>query len=239
MNNVRGQRWRVSSPKTVSVSTFRSIVESLVDFMPGLETTKRSLRARAIADGQLRDLEGEDCWKVYQPFVLLKIEHLQIELTLHKNETSSCELHVEFQKNHIFLSVSDIGTGWRDAVFEEAERKLKSFGLFKGEWLNKLTYTISRLQNVFLVLGAGLLISPPNTKINLTYFAISLLATGIIPIIGDIFRLYFPKKPAFVLEERVPFHLVSIEKAALWIGIISGMVTLLKEFISLLNGAGN
>lgn len=61
----------------------------MTDLMPGLEPTDRSLRARAIADGQLRDLNGNDCLKVYQPFPFDKVEHLQIELTLHKDDASS------------------------------------------------------------------------------------------------------------------------------------------------------
>ncbi len=136
----------------------------------------------------------------------------------------------------IFLSVSDIGTNWRDAVFEEIERKLKTFGIFKGEWFNKLTSTIIRLQNVFLIGGTYFLVAPPSDQINFSYFA--LLLTGLIPILSDIYRLYFPQKPISVLEEKMPFPIVSFEKIAMWVGIISGVVTLVKEIVIFFGSTG-
>ena len=232
MNNERTQRWRVSSPKTISEKTFKLLVDSLNDFMPGLETTKRVIRTKVIADGQSHQEEGIASWKVYQPFPFEKIEQLQYELTLYKTENTSCELHVEFRKNQILLSVSDIDTGWRDAIFEEIERNLKNNGVFKGELIDKITSTIVHLQNVFLILGSNIyILAYIDPSINFKYFAFSLITIGAIPIIGDIYRLYFPTKPMTVLESKVVIPLWNIEKIAMWIGLLSGVVTLIKELI--------
>ncbi|MDZ4140664.1 MAG: hypothetical protein U1C48_01530 [Methylotenera sp.] len=240
MSYIPTQRWRIAPPKTISVKVFKSLIQSLDNFMPGLKTIRRSTRAKVIALGQVNVLEGKDSWEVYQPYAFDKIEHLQFEMTLHKSNEASCELHVEFCKNHVLLSVSDIETGWRDAVFDEIERTLKIQGLFKGEWVNKLTSTFIRLQNVFLVLGASLLLlTHTDGYIDFKYFSLSLLVTGLIPVITDIFRLYFPAKPIDVLEERLttpttPSRIV--EKFAIWVGITSNVVTLIIGLSSFIGG---
>jgi hypothetical protein len=238
MSDVQNQRWRVAAPKSITVSDFRSLIEELGEFLPGLKTIRRSIKAQSISPEGITNLEGNDSWKVYQPYAYDKLEHLQFELTLVKTESTSCELHVEFRKNHIYLSVADIGTGWGNAVFDETERRLKKVGLFKGDWISKITSTVIRLQNVFMVLGASLLLlTHLDNSFNFKYFSLSLLATGIIPTIGDIFRLYFPTKPIFILKEKATIGIWSIEKFAMWLGIASGLVALTKE-LCLLFGTG-
>lgn len=239
MSHAQTQRWRTSPPKTISVKDFNSLVNDLDDFLPGLQTIRRSTRAKVISEDGINKLEGIGAHKVHQPFVHNKIEHLQFELTLYKTDKESCELHVEFRKNHVMLSVSDIGTGWRDAVFEEIERRLKRKGLFKGELINKLTSTLIRLQNIFLISGASLLLLT-NIKedIDFKYFSISLILTGLVPALSDIYRLYFPPKPISVLEDKTSFPIWNIERFAMWIGTFSGIVTLAKELGAYIGGHG-
>ncbi len=234
----RMQRWRLSPPKTISVKLFQNLVESLANFMPGLATSERSVITVVVANGQENILSGFDSWNAYQPFALDKIEHIQFELTLKKNENESCQLHVEFRRNHIFLSVSDISTGWLDAVFEEMERKLKSLGLFKGELGYKLTSTVLRLQNIFLLVGTIFLLFPMQMELNLFYVGVCLVLTGIVPVISDIFRIFFPQKPIQVLEEKTILPIVNIEKVAIWVGLISGTVALIKELYVLISSIG-
>ncbi|MBJ6954346.1 hypothetical protein [Vibrio cholerae] len=238
MSRQRMQRWRVSPPKTISVKLFQKLVESLVSFMPGLSTIERLVETTVIANGQQNVVSGFDSWKAYQPFPLDKIEHIQFELTLKKSDHESCQLHVEFRQNHIFLSVSDIETGWRDAVFEEMERKLKSAGLFKGELGYKLTSTILRLQNIFIVTGTMLILFPEHKGLNLFNVGICFIATGVVPVVSDIFRIFFPQKPIQVLEEKIVLPNVNIEKSAAWVGLVSGVVTLAKELYFLVSSTG-
>lgn len=238
MSNKRMQRWRTAPPKTISVKKFQTIIESLDDFMTGLRTVERSIETKIIANGEQNIQVGVDSWKAYQPFALDKIEHAQFELTLKKDARDSCQLHVEFRQNHIFFSVSDIGTGWIDASFEEMERILKSEGLFTGEISYKLTSTILRLQNFFLVLGAAFMLSPEIKEMNFFYVGLLLAVTGAVPTLSDIYRIFFPQKPIQVLEEKSTLPIVNIEKIATWVGLISGLVALGKEFFMLFFGSG-
>ena len=232
------QRWRVSPPKTISVKLFQKVVESLDNFMPGLSAIQRSVETVVIANGQQSVASGFDSWKAYQPFALDKIEHIQFELTLKKSAHESCQLHVEFRQNHVFLSVSDIGTGWLDAVFEEMERKLKSAGLFKGELGYKLTSTILRLQNIFLVVGTVFVLFPKYQDLNLLYVGICCIATGVVPVISDVLRIFFPQKPIQILEEKTVLPIFNIEQAATWVGLVSGVVALVKELYMLISSTG-
>jgi hypothetical protein len=206
--------------------------------MPGIQAVKRSIQTKVMGDGREIVLNGTESWKAYQPFSLQKIEHIQFELTLAKDDLNSCQIHVEFRKKHIFLSVSDHGTGWLDAMFEEMERTLKSNGLFKGELAYKLTSTILRLQTVFLVVGAALILLPIHYDLNLFYVGLSLTVTGIVPVFSDIYRIFSPQKPIQVLEEKPSVAIVNIEKIAIWVSLISGAVTLVKELVILVSSSG-
>jgi hypothetical protein len=234
----RMQRWRVAPPKTISVKLLQSVISSLNDFMPGITTVERFVKTDVVADGLTNTISGSDSWKAYQPFSLDKIEHIQFELTLKKDDVNSCQLHVEFRKNHIFLSVSDHGTGWLDAVFEEMERTLKSNGLFKGELGHKLTSVVLRMQNLLLLTGLALLISPEHFDLNLFYVGAFLIVTGIVPVLSDTYRIFFPRKPIQVIEEKTNIAVVNVEKIALWVGLVSGLVALGKEVYMFFSSTG-
>ena len=152
-----------------------------------------------------------------------------------KDDKNSCQLHVEFRKNHIFLSVSDHGTGWLDAVFEEMERTLKSNGLFKGELGYKLTSMVLRTQNLLLLTGMALLLSPEHYDLNLFYVGIFFIVTGVVPVISDIYRIFFPLKPIQVIEDKTNIAIANFEKTAIWVSLVSGLVALGKELYMLIS----
>lgn len=227
MNKVNLLRWISLPPRTISSSTFKSVVEELDSFMPGLKTSSRLLKSGVHTDEGRSYANGTSCWNVYQSFSFQKIEHLEVKLLLNKTPKESCEIYIEFGKYRIFLSVSDAGTGWKDAVFEEIERKLKIHGIFKSELINKLYGTIIKLQNCFLIVGLFFFMFPSKTIMDLTYFSISLIFLGLIPLLSDIFRIYFPSKPIFIIDEKIQLPTVTLEKSALWLGVASSIVTLI------------
>ena len=226
------QRWRISPPKTISVDVFQHLIEESSSILTSLGTSNRTITSKAIADGKIREVEGDECSGVFEPFSFEKIEEISYEVTLYKNDSESCQIHVEFRKEHIYLSVSDIGTGWMDAVFEAMERKLKASSLFKGEWQYKITFGLIRLQNIFLVSGAVLLIHPISENIDFSYVAVSLIITGAIPAINDLYRLFRPRKPIQVIDDHPSLPTTEIEKVGLWLGITSAVVALAKEAYS-------
>src|SRR5437870_270434 len=97
MPNVRTQCREAYTPRTLSKAILRALVKALVDFKPGLPTTSRKIRARAISAGKTTDLEGPESWKVTDPHSLADLEHVRVELSLTSAEHRRCELHVEFQ----------------------------------------------------------------------------------------------------------------------------------------------
>ncbi|WOG30142.1 hypothetical protein [Endozoicomonas sp. 8E] len=232
---MRRQRWRISPPKTITIELFQRLVEESTILLTSLGTSNRTITAKAIADGKVRKVEGDECCSVYEPFSFEKIDEISFEVTFHKNEKESCQIHVEFRKEHVYLSVSDIETGWLDAIFEAMERNLKASGLFKGAWRYKLTSGLIRLQNIFLISGVALLIYPISENIDLSYVAISLIITGAIPAINDVYRLFRPKKPIQVIDDRISLPKTEIEKIGLWLGITSAIVALVKEAYSFVN----
>src|SRR2546421_12037328 len=128
MTNIRTQYKEVYAPRTISKALLRALVEALVDFKPGLPTTSRKIRARAISAGKTTDLEGRESWKATDPHSLAELEHVRVELLLMSAEHRRCELHVEFRSGHISLSVSD-DTGWGKSVFEDALNLLSALGI--------------------------------------------------------------------------------------------------------------
>src|SRR3977135_2884878 len=119
MTSVRTQYREAYAPHTLSKALLRALVKALVDFKPGLPTTSRKIRARAISAGKTTDLEGPECWKVTDPHSLADLQHVRVELLLMYSEHRRCEIHVEFRSGHVFLGVSDYDTGWGKGVFED------------------------------------------------------------------------------------------------------------------------
>src|SRR5712692_8465756 len=129
MTNVRTQYRETYAPRTISKALLKALVKALVDFKPGLPTTSRKIRARAISAGKTTDLEGSESWKVTDPHSLADLEHVRVELLLTSAEHRRCELHVEFRSGHIAFGVSDNETGWGKGVFEDALNLLGTLGI--------------------------------------------------------------------------------------------------------------
>lgn len=236
MNQTRTQYWQSSLPKTISKQDFIGLVNELDDFMSGLATQDRKIKCKALGSGSETYLEGKDSWKVFEPYPFEKLEHLECELLLVKNDNSSCELHIEFRKNHIFLSVSDIGTGWGEAVFQQASRELKRKKIFTNDIIRKLYSAILRLQNIFIILGAIIIFVWNNTGL-ITYLVsgTSFLIAGIAPALTDIYRIFSPSKPITLLEDTVPKRSISGEKLTIAISLLVAVLGLIKEIIGLLH----
>ena len=101
MPPVRTHYWERYAPRTISKSLLRSLVETLDQFKPGLNTVSRKIKVRAISHAKITDLEGSQSWKVTDSHSLAELEYLHTELLLVANATDSCELHIEFRGEHV------------------------------------------------------------------------------------------------------------------------------------------
>src|SRR5437667_10832906 len=110
MPNVRTQCREAYTPRAISKGILRALVEALVDFKPGLPTTSRKIKARAISAGKSTELEGRECWKVTDPHSLAELENVRVELLLALTDHRKCERHGAFRSGQILLSVSDFET---------------------------------------------------------------------------------------------------------------------------------
>src|SRR5437773_4758382 len=129
MPNVRTQCREAYTPRALSKAILKALVEALVDFKPGLPTTSRKIKARAISAGKSTELEGAECWKVTDPHSLAELENVRVELLLASTDHRKCELHVEFRSGQILLSVSDIDTSWGQTAFEDTSVLMSNLGI--------------------------------------------------------------------------------------------------------------
>ena len=207
MTNVRTQYREAYAPRTISKALLKALVEALVDFKPGLPTTSRKIKARAISAGKITDLEGPESWKVTDPHSLAELEHVRVELLLTSAEHRRCELHVEFRSGQISLSVSDIETGWGKGVFEGTLNLLSSLGISsKGlnERLRRAYDLLDIFQNVLLVLSAAVFAVWLTGKgISYLYACLALFIAGVMPAMIHSFRFFSPRKKAPIIQEAV------------------------------------
>src|SRR3989442_1279213 len=158
MPNVRTQCREAYTPRAISKGILKALVEALVDFKPGLPTTSRKIKARAISAGKSTELEGPECWKVTDPHSLAELENVRVELLLASTDHRKCELHVEFRSGQILLSVSDIETSWGKSVFEGTRVLLSELGISSSgfnERLRKAYGLLDIFQNVLLALATS------------------------------------------------------------------------------------
>ena len=206
MTNVRTQYRETYAPRTISKALLKALVKALVDFKPGLPTTSRKIRARAISAGKTTDLEGPESWKVTDPHSLADLEHVRVELLLTSAEHRRCELHVEFRSGHISLGVSD-ETGWGKSVFEDALNLLSSLGISsKGlnERLRRAYGLLDIFQNVLLVLSVAVFAVWLTGKgISYLYAGLALFIAGFIPAMTRSFHFFSPPKRAPIIQETV------------------------------------
>src|SRR2546430_7015698 len=185
MPNVRTQCREAYTPRTLSKAILKALVEALVDFKPGLPTTSRKIKARAISAGKSTELEGPECWKVTDPHSLAELENVRVELLLASSDHRRCELHVEFRSGQILLSVSDIETSWGKSVFEDTRVLLSELGISsKGfnERLRKAYGLLDIFQNVLLALAVAVFpVWPPGRGTDLFFRYLALFVAGGIP----------------------------------------------------------
>ncbi len=237
MTYVQTQYREVYAPRTVSRTLLKSLVAGLANFKSGLPTVSRKIKARAISHGKITDLEGPDSWKVIDPHPLAELEHVDVELLLTSTGHSSCELHVEFRGEHIFLSVSDIETGWGKSVYEEMRHLLGTFGISsKGlkERLRRAYGLLTILQNVMLVLSVGLFTAwLTGHGTTYLYASLGLFVAGVMPAMTLSFRFLFPPKKVPLFQETIPKSqgFPWVEGAAI-LGFLGAVMQLVKELVA-------
>lgn len=239
MPPVRTHYWERYAPRAISTAVFRSLVESLDQFKPGLNTASRKIKSRAISHQKITDLEGPQSWHVIDSHSLAELEHLHTELLLVANSTDSCELHIEFRGEHIFLSVSDIQTQWGKAVFEEARHLLTSLGIAPGGWKNsvaKLYGVLDILQNVLMIAAVGIFaIWLQTQEEGYLYAAVGFFASGVIPTLRRL--LYFfnpPKRMQIVQATSIKGLRFPWSEATAILAFLGGVLGVAKEIISFL-----
>src|SRR5947209_4880998 len=207
MTNVRTQYREAYAPRTISKALLKALVEALADFKPGLPTTSRKIKARAVSAGKITDLEGPESWKVTDPHSLAELEQVRVELLLTSAEHRRCELHVEFRGGHISLSVLDSETGWGKSVFEETLNLLGSLGISsKGlnERLRRAYGLLDIYQNVLLVLSVAVFAVWLTGKgMSYLYACLALFIAGVMPAMIRSFHFFSPPKKAPIIQETV------------------------------------
>jgi hypothetical protein len=182
-------------------------VEALADFKPGLPTSSRKIRARAISAGKTTDLEGPESWKVTDPHSLADLQQVRVELLLTRSEHRRCEIHVEFRGGHTLLSVADFDTGWGKGVFEDMRTLLGSLGVSsKGfnEFLRKAYHLLDIFQNVLLVFSAAVFaVWLSGRGATYLYASLALFVAGVMPAMTQSFRYFSPPRKALIFQETV------------------------------------
>ena len=207
MANVRTQYREEYAPRTTPKAALRALVEALADFKPGLPTSSRKIRARAIGAGKTTDLEGPESWKVTDPHSLADLQQVRVELLLTRSEHRRCEIHVEFRGGHTLLSVADFDTGWGKGVFEDMRTLLGSLGVSsKGfnEFLRKAYHLLDIFQNVLLVFSAAVFaVWLSGRGATYLYASLALFVAGVMPAMTQSFRYFSPPRKALIFQETV------------------------------------
>ena len=205
MAQARKQYKEVYPPRTICKALLKALVESLADFKPGLPTTSRKLKVKAIGAGRASELEGPEAWKVIDPHALAELEQVRVELALGAAERHSCELHIEFRSGYIGLGVADVETGWGKSVFEETRILLRNLGISASGWNEKLRKVYGLLeifQNVLLALAAAIFALWLASEVGTHLFAaLALLVAGVMPALTRAFHFLYPPRTAPIFQE--------------------------------------
>jgi hypothetical protein len=207
MAQIRKQFKEVYAPRTISKALLKALVQALAEFKPGLPTTSRKLKVKAIGAGRASELEGPQSWKVIDPHSLAELEQVRVELVLASAERSSCELHIEFRTGYIALSVADVETGWGKSVFEETRILLKNLGISStglNEKLRKAYGLLEIFQNVLLTLSVAVFaLWLANEDGTYLFASLALLVAGIMPALTRAFHFLRPPRIAPIFQETV------------------------------------
>lgn len=207
MAQPRKQYKEAYPPRTISKALLKALVEALAEFKPGLPTTSRKLKAKAIGTGRASELEGPESWKVIDPYALAELDQVRVELVLGAAERRSCELHIEFRASYIALSVADVETGWGKSVFEDTRALLKHLGVSPTGWSERLRKTYGLLeifQNLLLALSAAIfalwLVREAATHL---FTSLALLVAGVMPALTRALHFLNPPRTAPLFQEAV------------------------------------
>jgi hypothetical protein len=207
MINVRTQYREAFTPRTISKASLKALVEALVDFKPGLPTTSRKIRTRAVSAGKSSEREGPESWKVTDPHSLAELDNVRVELVLASTDHHKCELHVEFRSGQIVLSVSDIETGWGKGVFEDTRALLGDLRVSSSrlyERLRKAYGLLDIFQNVLLALSVAIFtVWLTGRGTTYLYASLALFVAGVMPALTRAYHFLSPPRKAPVFQETV------------------------------------
>lgn len=239
MNTVRTHYTKVYSSRPIPKSLIKSLVEGLNGFKTGLPAASRLLKAQAISHGKVTNLQGPECWKVMDPHPLAELEQVCVELLLTESDQASCEVHVEFRHEHIFLSVSDIQTAWGKGIHAEMQHLLATLGISSAglkEKLRRAYELLGVLQNVLLALA----VAAYSTWLagrgeNYLYGSLGLFVAGAMPAFTKAYRFFFPKKKVALVQEAQPrIRAFPWAEVSAFVALLGGILQLGKELVSLL-----
>jgi len=207
MAQVRNQYKEVYAPRTISKALLKALVEALAEFKPGLPTTSRKLKVKAIGAGRASELQGPEAWKVIDPHALAELEQVRVELVLGAAERRNCELHIEFRSGYIALSVADVETGWGKSVFEDTHTLLKNLGITSAGWnerLRKFYGLLEIFQNVLLALSAAIFaLWLAREEASHLFASLALLVAWVMPALTRAFHFLRPPRTAPIFQETV------------------------------------
>lgn len=237
MTNVPTQYLEAYTPRTISKAIVKALVVALVDFKPGLPTTSREIKARAIGAGKSTELEGPESWKVTDPHSLAELENVRVELVLASTENRKCELHVEFRSGQTLLSVSDIETGWGKGVFEDTRILLSDLGISSNglnERLRKAYGLLDIFQNVLLAVSV-VVFAIWLTGRGTTYLfaSLALFVAGVMPALTRSYYYFSPPRNTPIFQETVAKgRNFPWAEATAVLAFLTGVLQLAKAFVA-------
>lgn len=207
MAQARNQYKEVYAPRTISKALLKALVEALAEFKPGLPTTSRKLKVKAIGAGRASEHEGPEAWKVIDPHALAELEQVRVELVLGATDRHNCNLHIEFRSGYIALSVADVDTGWGKSVFEDTRTLLQNLGVTSAGWnerLRKFYGLLEIFQNVLLALSAAIFaLWLARGAASHLFASLALLVAGVMPALTRAFHFLRPPRTAPIFQETV------------------------------------
>ena len=236
---VRTQYKEEYSPRTTPKAALRALVEALADFKPGLPTTSRKIKARAVSPGKTTDREGPESWKATDPHSFADLQHVTVELLLAHSEHRRCEIHIEFRSGYTLLTVSDYETAWGKGVFEDMRPLLRSLGISSrgfNEFLRKAYGLLDIFQNVLLTFSAAAFaVWITGRGATYLYAALALFVAGAMPALTHSFRFFSAPRRAPIFQETLAKgrNFPWAETTAV-IAFVTGALQLAKALIALL-----
>jgi len=238
MVRLRNQYREEYAPRTTSKAALKALVKALADFKPGLPTTSRRIRARAVGAGKTTDLEGPESWKVTDPHSLADLQQVRVEILLAQSEHRRCDVLVEFRSGHTLLSVSDHDTGWGKGVFEDMRSLLRNLGISSrgfNEILRKAYGLLDIFQNVLLAFSVAVFaVWLGGRGLTYLYASLALFIAGVMSPITQAFRFFSPPRKALIFQEVITkSRSFPWKEATAVLAFITGVLQLAKALVAL------